>query len=46
MNRIDALEHDLRVALEQTGTSMAAYLADHEDRLLHRADVAPKAVRG
>ena len=38
VNRVDALERDLRTALDQTGSSVVAYLADHEERLAHRGD--------
>jgi uncharacterized integral membrane protein len=38
INRIDALERDLRMALEQNSTSVVSYLADHEERLLHPGD--------
>ena len=45
VNRVDALERDLRSAIEQTGSSIATYLADHEERLAHRSDTAPSLLR-
>lgn len=45
INRVDALERDLRAALDQTGSSVAAYIADHEERLTHRAGVGAPALR-
>lgn len=45
INRVDALERDLRAALDQTGSSVAAYIADHEERLAHRAGVGAPALR-
>jgi uncharacterized integral membrane protein len=45
INRVDALERDLRAALDQTGSSVAAYIADHEERLAHRAGVGTPALR-
>ncbi len=38
INRMDALERDLRAAIDQTGTTVATYLADHEDRIAKRAE--------
>ena len=38
INRMDSLERDLRTAIDQTGSTVATYLADHEDRLARRAD--------
>ncbi|MGZ8273128.1 MAG: LapA family protein [Burkholderiaceae bacterium] len=40
INRVDALERDMRAAIEQTGSSIATYLADHEERIARRADAA------
>lgn len=45
INRVDALERDVRSAIEQGSTSVAAYLADHEERLAHRAGAAPPLAR-
>ena len=45
INRVDALERDMRTAIEQNATSVAAYLAEHEERLAHRSDMAPTLVR-
>lgn len=46
INRVDSLERDLRSALEQNSTSVAAYLAEQEERLAHRsAATAPLARR-
>lgn len=38
INRLDALERDLRTAIEQGSTSVAAYLADHEERIAQRGN--------
>jgi len=38
INRVDALERDLRTAIEQMGTGVATYLADHEERLAHGSE--------
>lgn len=45
INRVDALERDLRAAIDQTGSSVATYLADHEERLARRADTAAPVLR-
>lgn len=45
VNRVDALERDLRTALEQSGSSVVAYLADHEERLAHRVDGSAPLLR-
>ena len=45
INRVDALERDLRSALDQTGSSVAAYIADHEERLAHRPTAGTAALR-
>ena len=36
VNRVDALERDLRAALDQTGTSIAHYIGEFEDRIDRR----------
>lgn len=38
INRVDAMERDLRAAIDQTGTSVATYLADHEERIARRTE--------
>ena len=43
INRVDALERDLRAAIDQTGSSVATYLADHEERIA-RSSVASTPV--
>jgi uncharacterized integral membrane protein len=45
VNRIDTLERDLRTAIEQNGASVAAYLAEHEERLAHHGGGAATLVR-
>lgn len=40
INRVDALERDLRAAIDQTGSSVATYLADHEERIARRTDAS------
>jgi uncharacterized integral membrane protein len=40
INRVDALERDLRAAIDQTGSSVATYLADHEERIARRAEAS------
>jgi membrane protein implicated in regulation of membrane protease activity len=45
INRIDALERDLRTALEQSSTSVASFLADHEERLADRREAPASMVR-
>lgn len=45
VNRLDALERDLRGAIDQNGTSVAAYLAEHEERLAHGSDGVPPLMR-
>ena len=38
INRVDALERDLRSAIDQNSASVATYLADHEERIALRGD--------
>jgi uncharacterized integral membrane protein len=38
VNRVDALERDMRAALDQASTSIAAYIGEFEDRVERRAD--------
>lgn len=45
INRLDALERDLRAAIEQNSASVATYLADHEERLAHRGDGSAPMLR-
>lgn len=45
INRVDALERDLRAAIDQTGSSVATYLADHEERLAQPADASAPLLR-
>ena len=40
INRVDALERDLRAAIDQTGSSVATYLADHEERIARRTEAS------
>lgn len=37
VNRVDALERDMRSALDQSTTSIASYLGDFEDRMERRS---------
>lgn len=45
INRLDALERDLRAAVEQNGASVATYLADHEERLARRGESGATLLR-
>lgn len=42
INRMDALERDLRTAIEQSGTAVATYIADHEERVARRPEARPE----
>jgi hypothetical protein len=43
VNRVDALERDLRAALEQTGTGIAHYIGEIDERVARRSAAASMA---